>query len=157
MLTQQWFIGLFSFRLDKSFIISMDKNYITIECAGGIVKNGDNIALVKMKKFDGWAFPKGTIESGETSLKAAKREIFEETGIKEPSLIKELGTYQRPVADGQAILLNIHMFLFKTKQEKICPVENDVRGAQWFSIKNALDYLMLEEDKEFFKSIYEDI
>ncbi|MFA7118216.1 MAG: NUDIX domain-containing protein [Sphaerochaetaceae bacterium] len=131
----------------------MDKSYITIECAGGIVKNGDDLALVKMKKFDGWAFPKGTIESSETSLKAAKREIFEETGIKELSLIKELGAYQRPVADGQAILLNIHMFLFETEQEKICPVENDVRDAQWFPIKNASDFLMLEEDKRFFNSV----
>jgi len=131
----------------------MDKNYITIECAGGIVRNGDNIALVKMKKFDGWAFPKGTIESSEVSLEAAKREIFEETGIKELSLIKELGIYQRSVADGQAILLNINMFLFETEQEKICPVENDVRGAQWFPIKNAIDFLMLEEDKSFFNSV----
>lgn len=135
----------------------MDKNHITIECAGGIVRNGGNIALIKMKKFDGWAFPKGTIESGETPLEAAKREIFEETGIKELRLIKELGIYQRPVADGQAILLNIHMFLFETEQGKIYPVENDVRGAQWFSIKNAHDNLILEEDKEFFKSIYENI
>ncbi|NCU44149.1 NUDIX domain-containing protein [Candidatus Falkowbacteria bacterium] len=135
----------------------MDKNYITIECAGGIVKNGNNIALVKMKKFDGWAFPKGTIETGEMFLEAAKREILEETGIKELSLIKELGTYQRPVADGQAILLNIHMFLFETKQKEICPIENDVRGAEWFFIDSVINFLMLEEDKKFFKSIYENI
>ncbi len=137
--------------------ILVDRDYITIECAGGIVRNNDNIALIKMKKLDGWAFPKGTIEPGETSLEAAKREIFEEAGIKELLLIKELGTYQRPVADGQAILLNIHMFLFETEQEKIYPVENDVRGAQWFPIKNASDFLMLKEDKKFFKSIYENI
>ncbi|HNZ51664.1 MAG TPA: hypothetical protein PKK28_03240 [bacterium] len=44
----------------------MDKNRITIECAGGIVRNSNNIALVKMKKLG--AFPKGTIESGEILL-----------------------------------------------------------------------------------------
>jgi len=53
-------------RLGRDFIVSMDKNRITIECAGGIVRNSNNIALVKMKKLG--AFPKGTIESGEILL-----------------------------------------------------------------------------------------
>jgi hypothetical protein len=41
------------------------------------------------------------------------------------------------------------MFLFETEQAKACSIENDVRSAQWFPIKNAFAYLILREDKNF--------
>ncbi|MFO0764802.1 MAG: NUDIX domain-containing protein [Patescibacteria group bacterium] len=39
------------------------------------------VLLVFRKKFNDLSFPKGSIESGETSEQAAVREVFEETGI----------------------------------------------------------------------------
>src|SRR3989344_3356236 len=38
--------------------------------------------LLKHKKGDHWGFPKGRIMDSESRLDTAKREIFEETGIK---------------------------------------------------------------------------
>lgn len=129
------------------------KNYTIIECAGGIVKNKNRVALIKMKKVAGWGFPKGVIENNEISLDAAKREILEETGIKDTLFVRELGAYQRPVADGQPILLNINMFLFETNQENIAPIEDDVLDAKWFSADEVFDALILNDDKKFFLSI----
>ena len=39
---------------------------------------------------DCWQFPQGGIDNGESVLDAAKRELFEETGIKNIKLIKEM-------------------------------------------------------------------
>ena len=51
--------------------------------AAGIVpftKEGD-IKFLLLKNSLGWEFPKGKIEEGETDLKAAEREMEEETGL----------------------------------------------------------------------------
>ena len=52
--------------------------------AGGIVKKGPDVLLIKTKDIGGveiWTFPKGKIEKGETAEEAAIREVLEETGF----------------------------------------------------------------------------
>lgn len=128
-------------------------DYKIIECAGGVVKNKNRIALIKMKKVAGWGFPKGGVNENETLIEAAKREIFEEAGIRELFFIKDLGSYQRLAADGQPKILNIHMFLFETTQEEISPIEDDVLGAEWFLTDKVFDFLSVDDDKNFFNLI----
>jgi putative (di)nucleoside polyphosphate hydrolase len=48
-------------------------------------KNG-NLLLCKRKGMNSWQFPQGGIDFGENSLKAAKRELFEEVGISSKSV-----------------------------------------------------------------------
>lgn len=53
--------------------------------AGGIVERNGKILLVKVANLQGevvWTFPKGHLEKKETPLKAALREVEEETGWK---------------------------------------------------------------------------
>lgn len=53
--------------------------------AGGIVEREGKILLVKVTNLEGkvvWSFPKGHLEKKETPLKAALREVEEETGWK---------------------------------------------------------------------------
>lgn len=55
--------------------------------AGGIVlrldkkDNNHQILLVKQIENNGWSFPKGHIEYGETPEQAADREVYEETNL----------------------------------------------------------------------------
>lgn len=53
--------------------------------AGGLIFNSkDEVALIARRSRSGhleWCLPKGHIESGETSEAAARREVYEETGI----------------------------------------------------------------------------
>ena len=51
--------------------------------AGGIVEKNGKILLVKVTNLQGevvWTFPKGHLEKKETPLRAALREVEEETG-----------------------------------------------------------------------------
>jgi len=43
----------------------------------------DNWRLLLLRAFQYWDFPKGGVESGETPLEAARREVEEESGITE--------------------------------------------------------------------------
>lgn len=49
------------------------------------------------KKDDGaWSIPKGEFEESENPLKAAKREFFEETGLRVEQVLHELAPLQQP-------------------------------------------------------------
>ena len=55
-----------------------------------IVNTYGKVLICKRKNSNQWQFPQGGIDKGESPIEAAKREIFEEVGIK-PSKIKILG------------------------------------------------------------------
>ena len=46
-----------------------------------IINDKGKLLLCKRKETNNWQFPQGGIDEGETPLKAAKRELFEEVGI----------------------------------------------------------------------------
>ena len=55
-----------------------------------IVNNYGKVLICKRKNSNQWQFPQGGIDEGESPIEAAKREIFEEVGIKS-SQIRVLG------------------------------------------------------------------
>ena len=55
-----------------------------------IVNTYGKVLICKRKTSNQWQFPQGGIDKGESPIEAAKREIFEEVGIKS-SKIKVLG------------------------------------------------------------------
>lgn len=65
------------------------------ESAGGIILNSKGEIILVKQSGNVWSFPKGHIEKDENTLEAAKREIFEETGLTRFELARELGRYKR--------------------------------------------------------------
>lgn len=129
------------------------------ESAGGVVLNKKGEVLVVNQQGNSWSLPKGGIEKGEAVLEAAKREIYEESGIKKLEYIKELGVYQRhpmakdPKKEIKTKIKKIHIFLFKTRQEKLDPKDPHNPEAKWMAKENVADLLTHHKDKEFFKGI----
>jgi ADP-ribose pyrophosphatase YjhB (NUDIX family) len=64
-------------------------------CAGGVVIGKDGKVLVVSQRGKSWSLPKGHIDEGEDLLTAAKREIYEESGVNDLKFVKELGSYKR--------------------------------------------------------------
>ncbi|TDC95681.1 NUDIX domain-containing protein [Actinomadura sp. 7K507] len=53
-----------------------------IRAAGALLwRDGPEFALIHRPRYDDWSFPKGKVDRGEHMLRAAVREIEEETGI----------------------------------------------------------------------------
>jgi 8-oxo-dGTP pyrophosphatase MutT (NUDIX family) len=128
------------------------------ESAGGIVLNKDDLVLLVSQHGTSWSLPKGHIERGEDKIQAAKREIYEETGITELKLIKELGAYQRYKIDeygkeDKNEYKTIHMFLFKTNQDMIKPIDSENPEAKWVSKNEVANVLTHPKDKEFFLNV----
>src|SRR5688572_17302149 len=102
---------------------------IQAKSAGGIILNKNGEVVIVNQAGSSWSFPKGHVEEGETILQAALREIYEECGLSKLELVKELGSYKRNKATkykGRKEMKTIHMFLFKTDDEKLSPKDKTI-------------------------------
>ena len=70
---------------------------------GIIVLNNYNEVFVSKRKdnpIDKWQMPQGGVDEGESPINAMKRELFEETGIKNIKILKEIDrTYEYELPD----------------------------------------------------------
>ena len=126
--------------------------------AGGVVTNSEGEVLVVSQHGTSWSLPKGHIDPGENALVAAKREIYEESGIRDLELIRELGTYERhrigvDGGDDRSELKVITMFLFRTSEKSLRPVDPDNPEARWVDRSKVAPLLTHEKDKEFFQRV----
>jgi 8-oxo-dGTP pyrophosphatase MutT (NUDIX family) len=126
--------------------------------AGGIILNTDGEVALVTNGTEGpwWGFPKGHVDEGEEILEAAKREITEETGLTELTLVKKLGTYKRfrgmaGGGDDTSEMKTIHMFLFTTNQTALAPQDPQNPEARWAPLSEVAEMLTHPKDRDFFK------
>jgi ADP-ribose pyrophosphatase YjhB (NUDIX family) len=126
--------------------------------AGGVVTNDEGQVLVVSQRGTSWSLPKGHIDLGENALAAAKREIYEESGISDLELVRELGSYERHKigvdgGDDRSEVKVITMFLFRTSEKSLKPVDPDNPEARWVEKSKIALLLTHEKDKEFFRRV----
>lgn len=120
--------------------------------AGGIVfrrnkKSGDVEILLIQDAKDRWTIPKGHIEEGETAKETAAREIGEETGLTDITVMSWLGKihfrYRRQqslvLMTTQIYLVHAHANSHKLKKEEW------MNGIGWFNVHEALDMIEYED------------
>ena len=114
--------------------------------AGAVVfrkENGIKFLLLKYKfKSEYWDFPRGNIEKGEKAEDTAKREIEEETGIKDLKFLKNFRQkvkwfYRR---ENKLISKEVIYFLAQTDEKEVRISEENV-GYEWLSYEEALSKL----------------
>ena len=132
-------------------------NIITkhVKCAGGIVINKKKEVVIVNQNHDSWSLPKGHIDTGESNLQTAKREIYEETGIVDLKLIKYIGEYDRYriALDGgndKSELKTIYIFLFHSNQQELKPIDPNNPEAKWVQYNKIQNLLTHPKDKEFY-------
>ncbi len=95
-----------------------------------------------------WDFPKGAVEKGETLEQAAKREIFEETGIRIDSFIpgfkKEIEYYYR--RQNNLAHKRVIFFLAATNESKV-RISYEHSGYDWLTFDQLLRRLTFENAK----------
>ncbi len=130
---------------------------IKTQSAGGVVINKDGKVLVVQQQMNTWSLPKGHVDPGENILKTAKREIYEESGIKQLNFVRKLGTYRRETLQNIDELKTINFLLFTTEQMNLKPVDPKNPKALWVDKDKVADVLTHPKDKEFFLSIVGEI
>lgn len=130
--------------------------------AGGIVLNNDGQVLVVNQNGNSWSLPKGHIDKDESELEAAVREIYEESGIRNLKFVKDFGSYERyriglDGEDDKSELKKIYMFLFRTKETNLKPIDPTNPEAKWVDIEKVTELLTHSKDKEFFLNAIKEI
>lgn len=136
-------------------------------CAGAVVFNRNGKVLLGNRietKDDSWQFPQGGIESGETPEEAARRELFEETGVtsvttvctdakpshyefseKIKANLRKRGIFN----DGQDIFFSLFYFTGKESEINVRTAFPEFKGCIWESLDFATANII-----EFKKNVY---
>jgi len=124
--------------------------------AGGVVykKEGDSVKIILISRSHSlgaqvWCLPKGKIESNETHINAAAREIKEETGAS-GNLVKLLGDikYQFISPQDKAhVYKEVRFFLFEYTNGILRAQENESLDAKWFDIDEAARIMAYPSEK----------
>jgi len=132
----------------------------TTRSAGGLVLHRGLVLVVRQGRS--WSLPKGHLEPGETALQAARREIFEESGIQTLTLVRPLGSYTRyriglDGKDDKTQKKTLTFFLFTTRQSRLRPRDPHNPEALWLSPAAAIARLTHKKDKAFLRKAARDI
>lgn len=112
--------------LPKAFACYTPRSFKVFGC---ILMTPDNkILLVKGRESQKWSFPKGHIEGQETGLACARRELFEETGIR---------IHQEPFAFKKFLKSGTSSYFLFAVERELRPFPHDLREveeARWVSL-----------------------
>lgn len=116
--------------------------------AGTIIYRKGNYLLLHYEAGH-WDFPKGHIEKGEYAWETAKREAFEETGIKDLFLVKG---FKHMIEyffkdKGEIIHKNVVLFLVETNTEKVT-ISYEHIGFEWLNYTQARARITYKSSKE---------
>lgn len=111
--------------------------------AGGIIlrKHSNSWQLFFIKDMSGkWTFPKGKIEKGESSLEAAVREIAEEVGLFDLSMVERLSSVSYTYKRKGTVKKTVDYFLFISTigQSITLQKEEGIQDAKWVNLTDAL-------------------
>ena len=133
--------------------------------AGGIVLIDDKILLVKNRlseeyidDYDSgfWGYPKGHLDGEETPIKAAEREVYEETGFKVSAIGK------KPVAesryeikkDGKSIMKTVWFYEMNVVEGFSKEPDDEIEEIAIVPLEKAYKLLAYEEDKKILKYVF---
>lgn len=111
--------------------------------SGGVVyRNYDGVHqfLLIRDPYDNWGLPKGHVEGGETPQEAAIREVTEETGLCELSVVEQLPTIDWYFKDhGHLVHKFCHFFLLQCAGGDATPqLEEGISECIWRTLEEAL-------------------
>lgn len=105
-----------------------------IVAGGGLVTNRVGELLVIFRRGK-WDLPKGKVDEGENVVETAVREVKEETGLKEVTVISKFAnTYHTYIDGGEKVLKETCWYLMSSRSEKLFPEEKEnITKAEWLS------------------------
>jgi 8-oxo-dGTP pyrophosphatase MutT (NUDIX family) len=109
------------------------KSFKIIKAAGGLVSNEENKYLFIFRNGK-WDLPKGKLDPGEKSRKAAKREVEEECGISVSDVRKKIcKTWHVYEFNGQKVLKRTAWYHMRAyNQKKLIPqLEEGITKVKW--------------------------
>ena len=107
-----------------------------------------------------WSFPKGHIEEGEKSFRAALREVQEETGLRPRELnLREFFKIHDKFflwKDGRRVFKIVTLYLAETVNPRV-QISHEHQGYGWFLYKEALKVAKYDSVRRILKRAYDTV
>ena len=121
-------------------------------------ENNELLFLLVQGKAGFWGFPKGHQDEGEAELETAKRELFEETGIKSTGLVydKKFGIVYNVEREGEVCEKTVVFFVeFFEDAEISIPLEfrDEIQKAEWVNFEKAKILFNFEAPKKLITEV----
>ena len=122
-----------------------------LEAAGGLVFNPEGNTLFIFRRGK-WDLPKGKLDKGEIPPQAAVREVQEETGLHDVSIVRDLcATFHTYREKGKRVLKKTYWYAMQTPEYQLVPqAEEDIEKAVWVDMDT-----FLQEDPDIYTSLWE--
>ncbi|XZO03433.1 MAG: bis(5'-nucleosyl)-tetraphosphatase [Microcoleus sp.] len=129
----------------------------------------DTLFLLIQHQAGHWAFPKGHADPGESALETAKRELEEETGIRdyevleEPSFVEYYSFVQEyapssvkhysSAKEGEVIEKSVTYFVaFVNLMDVVLQVE-EVQNSAWSSFEEAINLITFDGNRQVLREV----
>ena len=130
--------------------------------AGGVVfrvDQGKPLYLLIQDSYGNWGFPKGHLEPGERPDTAALREVMEETGLRDVSVIGAIDTIEWHFRfRGSLIHKDCQFFLMATNAAVTKPQKSEgITACRWATIEEAQQLIGYENARGILRRAHEQV
>ena len=125
-----------------------DPDRADVKAAGGVVLDGDLMAVAHRPRYDDWSFPKGKLDPGESWEEAALREVQEEIGLR-CTLGEELPSAAYDVAAGRKVVRYWRM----APESGAFEPNDEVDEVRWVSAEEAQRLLSYQHDRALAQAV----
>lgn len=126
-----------------------DRPSVTVDVViFSLIERELNILLVKRKRwpYEGqWAIPGGFINIDESIETAARRELEEETGVRDIYL-EQLYTFGEPLRDPRTRVISVAYFAIIRADRQVLKVSDESTDVRWFPVRRLPGQLAFDHD-----------
>jgi bis(5'-nucleosidyl)-tetraphosphatase len=128
-------------------LLEEDRSYVIIPVHSGAA--GMRFLVIRHRAGH-WGFPKGHAEAGEDAITAARRELEEETGLRDYVLLDaapicERYRYRR---DGRDTAKTVLFFVARAETTDVLPQPEEIRDFAWLAASEAAARLSFDSGRE---------
>ena len=134
-----------------------------------LLSEADTLFLLIQHQAGHWAFPKGHADPGESALLTAKRELEEETGIRNyevlehPSFVEHYSFVQEGnpsfvkhysfAKEGEAIEKTVTYFVAFVKSREVVLQVEEVQNSAWSSFEEAVKLITFDGNRQILREV----
>ena len=123
-------------------------------CGCIIINDKEEVLLVHHNKGH-WDFPKGHVESGETEVETAKREVKEETNIDVE--VNEEYRYSTKYSPKENVIKEVIYFLARNISDNKQAQLEEVSEVKWFSMEEAMSNITFDSSRNILIQLNKDL
>ena len=116
---------------------------------------GQILYVAVQEQSGAYSFPKGHMEGGETERETARREIFEETGLRPDFISGFCEQDEYSLREKPGTMKRVTYFLAEFKEETLIPREGEIQRIQLLPYEQTLTLFEHENQRRILTSAHE--